>query len=173
MIIWQCVFAELPFSTSDTDEASASSDTERIRTAIAANRLPWNDAEPKDAILRQILQLVKSCCNVRPHARPSAGQVLQRLNRIVHLAPMLQTVENAEEIKSAVAMKLEANPEDHSENPSLADEELKALRTLIGSGDAQAAYLLGKAIHEDQAPADPDAEQLLLLPGVEQTKGNK
>ena len=167
VLIWSCTFGALPFAKPGRHELSKH-DIEQIKKAIADNQMPWTGMNPENPLLNQVLRVVKSCCNPRPDARPSAKQIEDQLRRIVNLGPLVSEVADPEDIKGAVSLKLK----EKKNSEPLSEAELQALRALTTSGDGNAAYLLGLAIKEDLAPADDDVEQLLLVSETDGLKGN-
>lgn len=166
LLIWSCTSGTLPFVTEGGQELQ-SLDIKQKRAAIASNQMPWTDKTYGDPLLNQILRLVKSCCNPRPYARPSAALVADQLRSIQNLGPLVSNIINPEEIKEGISTML-ANSTASSQ---LSESDLLALRLLTLRGDGNAAYLLGLAIKQGRAPADDDVEQLLLVSEADGLKG--
>ena len=133
-----------------------------IRGAVGRNEMPWNGFATEDPLRNQVLRLVKSCCQVKQSARPSAPEVVDQLRAMLNFSWLQKNMfrlQSNQEIKDRVSAILE----DADTETQLTDADVRALHSWGEQGDATAAYLLGLAIWQERARPEEDSDQLLLL----------
>jgi hypothetical protein len=156
--MWALLAGTVPFSTEDGQLL----DPEDIKERVARSQMPWTGFKTQDPLRNQVLRLVQSCCHVNPSARPSASQVVDQLWTMLHFSWLQKSVLNLQsnlDVKHRVSAMLE----DAGSGKRLSNEDLEVLQSCSRQGDATAAYLLGKAIWQEQASPEDDNVQLLLL----------
>ncbi|KAL6231533.1 kinase-like domain-containing protein [Aspergillus navahoensis] len=169
-LVWQCVTATYPFDSSQ--DVTNGPKAAQIRNHISQGHLPWrtniSNTIQNDPLLRQVYQLVDSCCSPRYRARPSATEVANSLFDIIHLASLgiepTPLVICHNDVISRVSEILDNAKTD--KESSISESDLKDLILLADRGNATASYLFGKAIILDKAKPETSIEgqALLLIP---------